>query len=248
MESYIYGIEVIENEVSSTILENHSHELEVVYAALEQILRGFNEFSDRKERPDNKLEGARVFLTIKSFNSLRVAMKVLENGYTQQALTLIRTVMEDQLVVEDAENYPPTLDALFDDECEMGKGKLTLSNMAQRLSSKTKAAWDSNYGFASRYAGHPRPLSIRKLVFLGPGGKITLRPGSHYDKVEVNTVIFYTLGEILKVFATMTKLTSSVGSDWVNDALPVFKKIESLYYRMDEEASKELGEMDETTE
>ena len=165
MRSYIYGIEATENEVLSTILENHSHELEVVYAALEQILRGFNEFSDRKERLDNKLESARVFLTIKSFNSLRVAMKVLENGYTQQALTLIRTVMEDQLVVEDAENYPLTLDALFDDEYELGKGKLTFSNMAERLSPKAKTAWDYHYGFASRYAGHPRPLSIRKLVF-----------------------------------------------------------------------------------
>ena len=144
MNRYINGIEATENEVASTIPENHSRELEIVYAALDQILRGFNEFADHKERPDNKLESARVFLTTRSFNSLRVAMKVLERGYTQQALTLIRTVMEDQLVLADAENHPPALDALFDDEYELWKGKLTLSNMAQRVSSKTQSAWDSN--------------------------------------------------------------------------------------------------------
>ena len=247
-EPLLYGIEVIENEVASTILENHSHELEVIYEALEQVLRGFNEFSDRKERTDNKLEGARVFLAIKSFNSLRVAMNELERGYTQQALTLIRTVMEDQLVVEDAENYPATLEALFDDTDKLGKGKLTFSNMAQRVSPKAKEVWDSNYRFVSRFAAHPRNLSIRKLITVDSDGKIILRPGSHYDRVEVNTVIFYTLGELLKVMATMAKLTHSVRSNWADDALPVIEKVNSLYYHIDEEAKKELVELDSTSD
>ena len=245
-ERLLYGIEAVENQVARTIQENHSREFEVIYAALEQVLRGHNEFADRKERPDNKLESARVFLTVKSLNSLRVATKVLERGYTQQALTLIRTVMEDQLVVEDAENYPSTLDGLFDDTYAIGKGKLTLSNMAQRVSLKTKEAWDCNYGFASRYAGHPRPLSIRKLISVDPHGNITLKPGSHYDRVEIDTVVFFALGELLKVMATMAKLTCSVGSNWTNDALSVIEEVNTLYWHIDEEAKKELEELDKT--
>ena len=53
---------------------------------------------------------------------------------------------------------------------------------------------------------------------------------------------------LLKVMATMTKLTYSVGSDWIKNALPVIEKVNSLYYRIDEEAKKELEEMDETAE
>ena len=246
-EWLLSGIEATENEVARVIQENHSHELEIVYAALEQILRGFNEFSDRKERTDNKLEGARIFLTIKSFNSLRGAMSELERGYTQQALTLIRTVMEDQLVVEDAENYPPTLDALFDEENKLGRGQFTFSNMAKRLSPKAKEVWDSNYGFMSRFAAHPRHLSIRKLIAVDTDGKMTIRPGSHYDRVEVSTVILYTLGKLLNVMATMAKLTHSVGSNWADDALPVVKRVNSLFYRIDEWAQKELEESDNTS-
>ena len=44
------------------------------------------------------------------------AKRVLEFGYYQQALTLIRMAMEDQLVAEDAEGNPPTLAALMRDE------------------------------------------------------------------------------------------------------------------------------------
>ena len=243
MNRYINGIEATENEVASTILENHSRELEIVYAALGQILRGFNEFADHKERPDNKLESARVFLTTRSFNSLRVAMKVLERGYTQQALTLIRTVMEDQLVADDSEDHPPTLEALFGEENKLRRDEFTFGKMAERLSPKAKVAWDYNYGFVSRIAAHPRPLSIRKLISVDPHGNITLKPGSHYDRVEIDTVVFFALGELLKVMATMAKLTCSAGSNWTNDALSVIEEVNTLYWHIDEEAKKELEEL-----
>ena len=237
----LYGIEAVEEEVASTILENHSYEFEVVYAVLEQILRGFNEFADQKEKLDDKLESAQFLLTVRSFNTLRVAMKALENGYTQQALALIRTVMEDQLVVNDIENHAPAL-ALFVRVVKKHKSQFTFGKMAQRASLKTKEAWDHNYGFASRFAAHPRELSLRKLFAVDPDGKIILKPGSRYDRVEVNTAIFYTLGELLKVMATTAKLTYSVGSSWANDALSVIEEVNSLYWHIDDEAKKELEE------
>ena len=189
-ERLLSGIEAVEKEVASAILEHHPYEFEVVYAALEQILRGFNEFANQKENLDDKLESAQFLLTVRSFNSLRVAIKILENGYTQQALALIRTVMEDQLVVNDLENHAPTLGALLDDADKMRDRQFTFGKMAQRESLKTKKAWDHSYGFASSFAAHPRKLSLRKLFAVDPNGKIILKPGSHYDRVEVNTVIF----------------------------------------------------------
>lgn len=113
MENHIRAIERIEDEVASTILANHARELAVVDDALNQIIIGFNDFSSRKGKPDNPLESARIFLAIRSFNSLRTARQTLERGYYQQAMTLVRMAMEDQLVAEDAETHTPTLDALL---------------------------------------------------------------------------------------------------------------------------------------
>ena len=252
MKNYMSIIEANENEVASIILENHSRELAIIDAGLEEILRGYMEFASRKEWLDDELGElgvARLLLVVKSFNSLHVAMKALRGGYTQQPVTLIRTVMEDQLVVQDAENHTPTLDALFGKENKLVKNELTFGKMAERVSPKRKAAWDHNYGFASGSAAHPRPSSMLKHITVDPYGKKDVQPpGGRYDRVEVNEVISLALRELLQVMVTMAKLAHSVGSNWADDALPVIEKVNSLYYHIDEEAKKEFEEMDKTPE
>ena len=54
--------------------------------------------------------------------------------------------MEDQLVAEDAETHPPTLDALLDDKGSISSGDLTYGKMAERISPEAKKAWDEKYG------------------------------------------------------------------------------------------------------
>ena len=131
-------IESNENDVSSQIRMNHGRELEVVDAALDQILQGLDAFAYEKQRPDSRLEDAQMFLAVRSFNSLHIARQLLERGYYQQASVLVRMAMEDQLVAEDAETHPPTLDALLDDKGSISSGDLTYGKMAERISPKPK--------------------------------------------------------------------------------------------------------------
>ena len=74
-------IELNENDVASQIRMNHGRELEVVDAALDQILQGLDAFAYVKQRPDGRLEDAQMFLAVRSFNSLHVARQLLEHGY-----------------------------------------------------------------------------------------------------------------------------------------------------------------------
>ena len=152
-------IELNENDVASQIRMNHGRELEVVDAALDQILQGLDAFAYVKQRPDSRLEDAQMFLAVRSFNSLHIARQLLERGYYQQASALVRMAMEDQLVAEDAETHPPTLDALLDDKGSISSGDLTYSKMAERISREAKKAWDEKYGDLSERAAHPRRLS-----------------------------------------------------------------------------------------
>ena len=131
-------IELNENDVVSQIRMNHGRELEVVDAALDQILQGLDAFAYVKQRPDSRLEDAQMFLAVRSFNSLHIARQLLEHGYYQQASALARMAMEDQLVAEDAETHPPTLDALLDDKGSISSGDLTYGKMAERISPEAK--------------------------------------------------------------------------------------------------------------
>ena len=232
-----------EVEVASEIRQKHEHEISIVEEALEELLQAFNEFSSIKGSPDNDLESARLHLTVRSFSSLLNAKQVLELGYYQQAMTLIRMAMEDQLVAEDAEGNPPTLAALMREDGKLGTGKLTYSNMASRISEKAEEAWKVNYGILSAHAAHPRTSSLRGLSVPNPDGGILLTPGSNYDEIWVNVTLSYLARELVQVMFTAAKLTGQVEGDWPNSALPVFSKVQSLWQDLEAWASSELEEL-----
>ncbi len=214
-----------ENEVASQIRRNHGRELEVVDVALNQILQGLDAFAYSKQRPDSRLEDAQMFLTVRSFNSLHTARQLLERGYYQQASTLVRMAMEDQLVAEDAETHPPTLDALLDARGDFREGGLRFGAMAERISPETKRAWKEKYGDLSERAAHPRRLSLLTLATV----QRTVRPGGHYDEFQVKVTILYLLEQLGQVLRTVGLLTGNVEGSWVEGARPALRTMTDLY-------------------
>ena len=229
-------IEFDENDVASQIRMNHGRELEVVDAAFDQILQGLDAFAYVKQRPDSRLEDAQMFLAVRSFNSLHIARQILERGYYQQASTLVRMAMEDQLVAEDAETHPPTLDALLDDEGSLSSGDLTYGKMAERISPEAKKAWDEKYGYLSESAAHPRPQSLLALTTV----RRTVRPGGHYDERKVKITFLCLLDPLVQVLRIVGLLTANVESPWVEGARPALRDITALYREITEWFERQL--------
>ena len=241
---YIHLIEKTENKTASVVRMKHAKELEIVNAALDQILGGLEDFGSLKQKPDNRLESARLFLATRSFNSLWTARQTLERGYFQQALTLVRMAMEDQLIADDIENHPPTLDALLEGKERISK----FGKMAGRLGPQGKTVWDANYGMVSEYAAHPRTMSLRSLNSIGSDGQPLLRPGSNYDEVYVNAALFFLSQQIVKVMKTVAQLTTPLASDWAIRAMPEFEEVDSLWKEIDEQFAAQLDGCDESVE
>lgn len=242
MIRYLPSIEDADNEVTSAIRAEHARELNAVYAALDEILRGLSDFGAKQGKPKDDLESARLFLATRSFNSLYSAVRMLERGYFQQSLSLVRMAKEDQLVARDAEHNSPTLDALLHGRGRIGSGSLSFARMAERLSPKTKEAWDEDYGFLSEHGVHTRLKGLRSLVASGPDGRPVLPPGGQYDKVWVNAALYYTLRELVQTFATVAQLTVPAEVDWITGAMPAFEEVDTLWRRIDEWAAGELRE------
>ena len=154
-------------------------------------------------------------------------------------------VMEDQLIANDAENHAPTLNALLDGDGKIGSGELSLAMMAGRISPKAKEAWERDYGHASKYAAHPRQLSLHSLTSIGPNDQTTLQLGSHYDELEVTNVLYYLLDQLVQVWATTAKLMREIRRDWDHDARPLFEQVMSLCQQINEWAGKQLEELEE---
>lgn len=226
MENHLQELEKIENEVAVVIRANHARELGGIDAALNQILAGFEEFRSRKGRADDRKEGAWLFLTTRSFNSLRIARQSLNHGYYQQAISLTRMVMEDQLIAEVIEEHCFVLAALLDGRPELGKGKLRFTEIANLLPREGRDLWVNDHGLASSYAAHPRLKSMQLLTLPSQGNGRLLGMGSFfYEKEVVNMVLYFMLDQLVKVMATLRKVTDSVWSEWSTDSKPAFEEV-----------------------
>ena len=235
---HMQKIESNEDDVASQIRINHSGELEVIDAALDQILQGLDAFAYEKQRPRTQLEDAQVFLVIRSFNSLRVARQVLERGYYQQACALARMAMEDQLVVGDAESHPQTLDALLDAKGSFRPRALRFGRMAKRIAPEySEGVWNKYYNYLSERAAHPRHKSLMTL----PTAHGTLRPGGHYREVFVRESLFFLLHQLMEVFFTINRLTANVGIPWYKDATLSLHDMLALYREIAERLELLVG-------
>ena len=217
-----------ENDVATQIRMNHGRELEVVDAALDQILQGLDAFAYVKQRPDSRLEEAQMFLAVRSFNSLHTARQLVERGYNQQASTLVRMAMEDQLVVEDAETHPPTLDALLDDKGSISSGDLAYDKMAERRSLEVPKSVEGEIWRPSAGAAHPRRLSLLGLTTV----RRTVRPGGHYNEIQVKVTFLCLLEQLGNVLRTVGLLTANVDCPWAEGARPALRDMTTLYREM----------------
>ena len=229
MNSYIQFIKETEERIASAIRANHARELRTVDAGLNRVLHGIDDFARVKDEPDNALEAASLFLAVRSFNSLWVARQALEKGYYQQTFSLVRMAMEDQLVARDSENYPATLDALFEGKGRITRGKFAFKEMAGRLPPEEGEGWLGQYLEVSAYASHPAPDSMRGVTSVEPSGRKVLRPGGHeYDRLAIDDAIYHLLTEIIDVLANLAKVLWGIDSEWVVDTVPVREQLTSV--------------------
>ena len=173
------SLEQIEAEVRNVTAEQHQEEAGLVDDLLTCCLRGFTRLRSFTLADDNRLQFAHLLLATRSFSSVRCSYTLLQQGYYTQALTLIRSAMEDNLTALDCEKFEATVAALLNGQGELGKGKLTYTEMAKRQGSGFYQAWSSNYGVVSEYAAHARRNSLKILVDPTTGD---LQLGGRYNK------------------------------------------------------------------
>lgn len=240
MNEYLRYVRDMDSRTRDTVMSNHAKEFAVVDSALNRILGGVSDFADQKQNTDSRLESARLVLVVRSVNSLNCAMQLLQQGYSQQALALVRMAQEDQRVADDIEQNPVALDALLEGNGKLGKGDLSYSKMAERVSTGAKAVWDDEYGATSAFGAHPRPESMFDMLSRGDDGKGHLGVGGRYDEQTVNLVLCLATRQIVFAFGLLAKVVQLAGVEW-EDPVPAFEAVKGLWQDIDHWASDRLA-------
>ena len=63
---------------------------------------------------------------------------------------------------------------------------------------------------------------------------------ANYDEVYVDAALSLLSQQIAKVMATVAQITTPLGSDWADRAMPVFQANDSLWKAVEEKAAAEL--------
>ena len=90
---------------------------------------------------------------------------------------------------------------------------------------KPKKRGMKKYGDLSERTAHPRRLSLLFLTTV----RRTVRPGGHYDEIQVKLTILYLLEQLGQVLRTVGLLTANVGSHWGEGARPALRDMTALY-------------------
>jgi len=214
------SLEERDAEVRSLTSEQHSVELRLAEDLLTCCLRGFGHLGSFTRTEDNDPQYAWLLLTTRSFNSLRSAYALLQQGYYDQAIMLIQAVNEDSLIATDLEKNPETIQALLYANGELGKGKLTYTEMAKRVSNEFyEKTWKYNYGSLSTIA-HARERALRILV--DPDTK-TLRLGGRYDRILFIGVCHALLRSAIIMLDFLAKVLGNNAESWQKETWPKMK-------------------------
>ena len=126
----------LDAEVKKLTSTQHKVELKLAENLLTSFLKGFGRLGSFTRTKNNDLQYAWLLLTTRSFNSLCSAYALLQQGYYDQAIMLIRSVEEDWLTATDCEKNSETLKAVFQRGSQLGKGQLSYAEMAKRISAE----------------------------------------------------------------------------------------------------------------
>ena len=208
-----------EERVAKATVERYGEQLALIDKALELFIDRVGLFGNKKLGSLSKLQAARLHLTVRSIKSVRMAKASLICGYYQQAITLLRMVAENDLVIRDTAIFKATLDGLLldiplreedSDDIQIPK----FSEMARRQSSAFGRWWDWYYGKLSIYGAHPRNASMSNLGHRTPIEKgYILKIEAFYDEASIEPILCIMDAELWRMFEMTHELVKTANKE-----------------------------------
>lgn len=125
------GLNIKESGVTKEIYSSRTSELGLIKRLLNSYLSGLEVVDHIVYSQENELYYAWLLLVIRSFNLMRSAYILLEKGYYESVIILLRSVYENWIVAADCEINPHTLSALLHKKERLGRGGLTFKKMSE---------------------------------------------------------------------------------------------------------------------
>ena len=210
----VASLQEMETEIRSSTIAKHREVVDCIENILDAYLNRFGRLGSFVTGDANRMELVWLFLSSRAFNSLRKAYDLALESYYSQAITLVRSALEDWLACQDCSLNADTVDALLDGDKPVDRPR----QMVDRLPEELKNIWrgidgqEGLYGLLSTLA-HPRSRAIRFAY--EPEDK-TLRLGPVYEE----TLFIFTAYPLILVARRMMEFVARLAHPADRQGLP----------------------------
>lgn len=135
--------------------QKHGREIEIFAGILNTFTAGFNLMGSFEIKEDNEAEYVWLLLSTRCLHSMRCSIDLMLKGYYSQAMSLVRTGIEDWFVCGNAKNQVVR-------DCLLRSGKRLPSYLTLAEKMGEIGVYRSDYRFQSEFA-HSSRLSLRVL-------------------------------------------------------------------------------------
>ena len=196
------------------IRESHGYELDILNNAFAQAGNGLQ----NAPRTDDDLNKAWILLGVKTFNGLLGALLIMDNGYYDQSMALIRSSAECRLTAQHAETHDDTVEKVFE-----GK-PVNFHKMA--ADTKQSDKWREIYKTLSNFA---HPSGARAQARLSSDGTHMLPMGyGAYNELRVVAILQALASEAIELLNLVQALITRFGGGFPASAGAARRELRAL--------------------
>lgn len=158
MDNIELNIPEAERKAQNTTVKNHLHVFELVTTMLNLYIHGFN-LTEKLGDKNSDIDWVWLFLTVRSFHSIRCSVELMKKAYYAQAVSLIRMVTEAYFLCGNCENDKTIADAVLHNKPNRPDGKTVFNykDLAKRMGSL--AIYENDYIHECNFS-HTSSLSL----------------------------------------------------------------------------------------
>jgi len=182
---------------------------------------------------ENDKHSVQLLYLYRSFNSVRCSYELVQLGYYTQAISLLRSALEDLLVCQRCKKDSALVKRLLEGQEE----RFNFAAMAKAEGGKFADWWQKSYHDLSLFV-HPTPLGLR--ILLSPEDR-RVRLGPYFDQQELIGVIYYHLVILIRVLGLLAPILDSMNAypGWGQPTLERIKGANRLIEEIVEELDPE---------
>jgi hypothetical protein len=217
-----------ERKAINITVKNNLEVFELITAMLNLYIHGFNLIGKLDEK-NSDIDWVWLFLTVRSFYSIRCSIELMKKAYYAQAVSLIRMVTESYFLCGNCENDKTITDAVLKNIPNRPDGRTIFNYKKLAMDMGSLAIYENDYMHECNFS-HTSSLSLGIMTTKTNSTSRELSPVPDYNEILFIDCCELVFRNGLLMVSFLEKLLNDVSkerlNDWRIEAKPRVKQLQ----------------------